>query len=84
MAKVKQLTLPEYIASERGRAAALASALGVHKTQISNWASGRSRPGARYCVEIERATGGAVSRQKLRDDWRVIWPELLEPCRCPK
>ncbi len=30
-----------------------------------------------YCVAIEKATGGAVSRKDLRpDDWHLIWPEL--------
>lgn len=32
-----------------------------------------------YCVAIERATGGAVTRRDLRpDDWQDIWPELAE------
>ena len=35
--------------------------------------------GPALCVSIERASGGAVTRQDLRqDDWRMIWPELAE------
>jgi len=30
------------------------------------------------CVQIERATAGAVRRWDLRpDDWHLIWPELV-------
>lgn len=32
-----------------------------------------------YCVAIERATNGQVTRKDLRpDDWRLIWPELVD------
>lgn len=32
-----------------------------------------------YCVAIERATGGAVTRKDLRpNDWQDIWPELSQ------
>ena len=35
-------------------------------------------PGPAYCVAIEKATAGAVTRQELRPgDWRLIWPELI-------
>lgn len=34
--------------------------------------------GAQLCVDIERATHGAVTRRDLRpDDWHRIWPELV-------
>lgn len=84
MAKVKTLSLPEYIAAERGNAGHLAAALGVHKTQISNWAKGRAPIAPQRCVAIERVTDGLVPRQKLRDDWREIWPELVNGCKCNK
>ncbi|MFA1686540.1 hypothetical protein ACDY99_23910 [Achromobacter dolens] len=36
-------------------------------------------PTPEYCVGLERASGGAVSRQDMRDDWARIWPELARP-----
>lgn len=34
---------------------------------------------AKQCVRIERITEGLVSRRDLRpDDWRDIWPELVD------
>ncbi|WP_255539084.1 hypothetical protein [Comamonas sp. NyZ500] len=27
-------------------------------------------------MQLEIATAGLVSRQELREDWRLIWPEL--------
>ncbi|AZY49701.1 hypothetical protein C0J09_11525 [Bordetella avium] len=47
--------------------------------QIRQWRTrymGRMpKPG--YCVGLERATDGAVTRQDLRPaDWHLIWPEL--------
>jgi DNA-binding transcriptional regulator YdaS (Cro superfamily) len=36
-------------------------------------------PDPANCVLIERATGGKVTRQRLRpDDWQAIWPELAK------
>lgn len=74
------MTLSEYIKSNRGNATALAEALGVHKTQVSNWVNDTPSPAS--CVAIEGATGGLVTRKDLRpDDWESIWPELaLPPC----
>lgn len=46
---------------------------------LRNVAYGYKTPGEKLCVAIERATGGAVTRRDLRpDDWREIWPELVE------
>lgn len=57
-----------------GGAAKLAGLLDVSVQAISNWKD-RGVPIER-CLPIERATGGAVTRRDLRDDWRDIWPEL--------
>ncbi|MGB7422909.1 MAG: Cro/CI family transcriptional regulator [Comamonas sp.] len=55
----------------------MASALGVTMAAIGNWKA-RGVPVQR-CVVIERLTQGAVTRRDLRpDDWRDIWPELIE------
>ena len=43
---------------------------------VSNWRT-RGVP-IPQCPEIERATGGMVTRRHLRpDDWHRIWPELV-------
>ena len=55
----------------------LANALGVTQPLVSNWRTRGTKPGAIYCVAIERATGGKVTRKDLRpDDWFLIWPEM--------
>lgn len=66
-----------------GGVSMLASAIGVGQSVISNWRARCTVPSASYCVAIERATGGAVTRRDLRpDDWQSIWPELAtEPER---
>ena len=54
----------------------LATALSESPQAVSNWRK-RGVPLVR-CSDIERATGGAVSRRDLRpDDWHRIWPELV-------
>lgn len=30
-------------------------------------------------LSVERASGGAITRQQLRRDWRDVWPELARP-----
>jgi hypothetical protein len=43
------------------------------------------KPSPEYCVAIERATEGKVSRRDLRpDDWAAIWPELIGADGAPK
>jgi DNA-binding transcriptional regulator YdaS (Cro superfamily) len=44
---------------------------------VSNWKARGTVIEPVHCSEIERLTGGAVTRQELHpDDWQVIWPEL--------
>lgn len=79
---VKQTTsyqaLDEAIAYMAG-VGKLAGAIGVGQSVISNWRARGTLPDAIYCVAIERATQGAVTRQDLRpDDWQKIWPEIAE------
>jgi len=50
--------------------------------QLRQWRFGYGgrKPDAPYCVAIERATGGQVTRQELRpDDYWLIWPDLPAP-----
>lgn len=60
--------------------AQLKSAIGVKSdVQIRQWQHryAKRMPSPEFCVRIERATGGEVSRWDLRpDDWHLIWPEL--------
>lgn len=75
------MQLATYFSENRGAQAGLARLLGVPQSLPSAWAAldpKKRRPvPVRYCLAIERATGGAVSRRELRpDDWRDIWPEL--------
>jgi DNA-binding transcriptional regulator YdaS (Cro superfamily) len=73
------MDLKTYISSERGRAVALATRLGVSPSYLSQMANGQSPISPERCVEIWRETGGEVTRQHLRpDDWQRIWPELAE------
>lgn len=75
------MNLNEYLATDSAMTEAeLCSAAGIkNRDQLRQWRHGYAgrKPGAAYCVAIERATKGLVTRQELRpDDWRAIWPEL--------
>ena len=62
-----------------GASRRMAQALGAYASDVSNWASGRRKPGVAVCVAIEQHTSGEVTRRDLRpDDWQDIWPELAE------
>lgn len=59
-----------------GSQSALAERLGVTQQAVSWWRKSGVFP-EKYCADIERITGGRVSRQVLRpSDWARIWPEL--------
>lgn len=74
------MKLSEYISVERGRGAAIASAIGVDPQLIYQWAGGSRPIPVPRCVPIENATSGEVTRKDLRpDDWMDLWPELAEP-----
>lgn len=61
-----------------GGVGALAEAIGVGQSNVSNWRARGSVP-TEHCAAIELATQGQVSRKRLRpDDWARIWPELTE------
>lgn len=77
------MNLKDYIStSERGTAAKLAAHLGVSASYLSQMASGLCPISEKRCVLIEQFTHGVVARRDLRpDDWREIWPELLEPTK---
>lgn len=54
-----------------GTQEALASAIGIKSPSISEWRQ-RGRVPAERCADIERATGGEVTRAELRPD---LWGE---------
>ena len=57
-------------------AAALAKALGVGASAVTQWKNGERPVPAERCVQIEQLRG--VMRWDLRpDDWYRIWPELI-------
>lgn len=63
-----------------GSQRALAQAVGLGQTAISNWIKRGSTVPAEHCAAIETATAGAVTRRDLRpNDWQDIWPELAQP-----
>ena len=74
------MDIKTYIASgARGRAAQLASALGISPSYLSQMANGGSAISPERCVAIEIATLGEVSRKDLcPDNWQKIWPELVD------
>jgi DNA-binding transcriptional regulator YdaS (Cro superfamily) len=52
----------------KGSNAALAAAIGVHESAISLWKTERRTVPAQYCIAIETATEGRVTRYALRPD----------------
>ncbi len=59
-----------------GGLSALAKEIGVSSARLGNWRL-RSVP-IEYCLAIETAAAGGVSRKDLRPkDWHKIWPELV-------
>lgn len=73
------MNLTEYLQKHSEPASELARRLDIAPSMLYQWRKGlRSVPVAR-CIDVERATGGAVTRRELRpDDWHLIWPELAE------
>jgi DNA-binding transcriptional regulator YdaS (Cro superfamily) len=51
-----------------GTQVALAERIGVRQQHVWNWLNRDKRVPAEYCLPIERATHGAVTRYDLRPD----------------
>lgn len=72
------MQLKAYIQSERGKATALAGALDIPLSYLSQMASGNRAITAERASDIERFTGGVVTRKELfPSKWQRIWPELV-------
>ena len=62
-----------------GSSSQLAKKINAPSPDVYSWASGKRPVPVKRCVQIEQSTNGAVTRKDLRpDDWREIWPELIE------
>jgi DNA-binding transcriptional regulator YdaS (Cro superfamily) len=75
------MKLSDYLSSQgAGANQNLAATLGVLPAAVSQWRTGSRDVPIEYCLSIERATNGQVTRADLRphDYWR-IWPDLPEP-----
>ncbi|MCG8999813.1 helix-turn-helix domain-containing protein [Laribacter hongkongensis] len=68
------MQLKDYVSQERGRLTRLAEAVSRKPPYISHLVAGRKPVPVVLAIEIERATGGAVTRYDLRQDADEIWP----------
>jgi DNA-binding transcriptional regulator YdaS (Cro superfamily) len=85
MQTTHNMHLREWLKANPGQTlTALARQLGVGRvylTQLVQRTDGRV-PSPQLCVQIERATGGKVTRAELRpDDFWLIWPDLPAPAK---
>ena len=84
-AKVEPMHLSDHIKQNRGAGVEISTALGIAPSYLSQIASGHRPAPPAMCVQIERATSGAVMRWDLRpDDWHRIWPELVNQPGAPE
>lgn len=70
------MNLKDY--TDQNTQVALAKAIRASTSFVNQWVSGKRPIPATYCVAIEQATKGKVTRQEMRDDWQAIWPELAK------
>lgn len=82
------MNLNDYFASEGALSVGqLRERIGVKSdAQVRQWQHGYAdrQPGPEYCVAIEKATDGKVTRWDLRPgDWWRIWPELVDAPGAP-
>ncbi|MGJ9420448.1 transcriptional regulator [Massilia sp. CMS3.1] len=71
------MKLLDYVKT-RATQSELATKLAITPVLVNQWANRKRPVPPDRCVDIERATEGAVTRPELRpDDWHRIWPELV-------
>lgn len=70
------MNLKDY--TDQNTQVALAKAISASTSFVNQWVSGKRPIPAPYCVAIEQATKGQVTRQEMRKDWQSIWPELAK------
>lgn len=69
---MKNLTLREWAAADRGRSTWLAQRLGVAQPAISQWCSATKQVPASQCPLIERHTGVLCETLRPDVDWTVL------------
>lgn len=70
------MQLKDYLSQQRGNAKWLAEKLGISMSFLSQMASNASPISPKRAIEIERFTGGIVTRADcLPTEWVHIWPE---------
>lgn len=74
------MNLLQYIKTQpHGTLRKLSNEIGAHAPDVSRWASSERPIPIHRAVAIERATGGAVTRQDMfPEKWREMWPELAD------
>lgn len=76
---MKTISEPVNLACETvGGQAALARLVGAPPAFVFQWLNNKRPVPARYCLAIENATNGKVTRKDLNPDWHLIWPELCD------
>lgn len=81
---ILNMNLNDYFEIRGNSQQALADALGITQSRVSQLAKSKKPINPERCVAIETATGGLVTRKDLRpDDWQTIWPELADADRSP-
>lgn len=75
---VNIMTLSDFFKTQGiGSQIKMSEALGIAAPHLSLYATGKRQVPVIVCVDIERYTGGKVSRRDLRpNDFQKIWPEL--------
>ncbi|KAB8312269.1 helix-turn-helix domain-containing protein [Erwinia endophytica] len=79
MKKLKTNLAIEKACQSVGSQAALARCLGLSPPTVNQWVSGKRPIPAERCLDIEKATLGAVTCEELRPD--VDWGYLRETAR---
>lgn len=73
------MELKQYLKSVSGAVRQLKDGLQINDAYLRQMAGGLRPVSPARCVQIERLTGGVVSRRELRPaDWQDIWPELAQ------
>jgi DNA-binding transcriptional regulator YdaS (Cro superfamily) len=72
------MDLKTFLSKERGRASALARAIGVSPVTVHQWAGGKQVPAER-CPQIEAWSCGQVTCELLRPDLSDRWSVLRVP-----
>jgi DNA-binding transcriptional regulator YdaS (Cro superfamily) len=74
------MNLKSWAEIERGRAAALATHLGVSQPFMSEVINGEKAMPTKHCIATLTFTGGEVSLQEMRPfDWHKYWPKEVQP-----